>query len=158
MISRLLDLLEGFFARFVPAPLKRVYSLGFRYSVFVFGGLIGYVLYYGTQESLYGLGISRAIALTIGLTLAVLFTFTYHRYVTFGQKEGWKEKFIKFAPIQVLIAAVNGILSFIAIEQMHFPSLQATFVITFVLSLANFAANKIFIFRRGSASSAGKSL
>lgn len=155
MISRLLDLLESFFARFVPSSLKRVYSLGFRYSVFVFGGLIGYVLYYGTQESLYRLGVARAIDLTIGLTLAVLFTFTYHRYITFGQKEGWKEKFIKFAPIQVLIAAVNGILSFIAIEQMHFPSLQATFVITFVLSLANFAANRIFIFRRGGA---GKSL
>lgn len=155
MISKFLDSLESFFARFVPAPLKSVYSLGFRYSVFVFGGLIGYVIYYGAQESLYLLGVPRAIDLAIGLTLAVLFTFTYHRYVTFGQKEGWKEKFMKFAPIQVVIAAVNGVLSFIAIEQMHFPSLQATFIITFVLSLANFAANKLFIF---SSSGAGKSL
>lgn len=151
MIRKILNSLEGFFERFVPSLLKRPYHIGFRYSVFVFGGLIGYVLYYGAQESLYWLGVARAIALAVGLALAVLFTFTYHRYVTFGQKEGWKEKLMKFAPVQVLIAAVNGVLSFIAIEQMHFPSLQATFVITFALSLVNFAANRLFIFRKAAA-------
>lgn len=143
-----LDTIEMFFGKFVPRPLKRVYANGFRYGIFITGGLIGYALYYGTQEMLYKAGVFRAIGLAAGLTLAVLFTFTYHRYVTFTQREGWREKLAKFAPLQIAISAVNGVASLIAIEKMHYPSLQATFVITFVLSLANFAANKLFIFRK----------
>ncbi|MBI3036857.1 GtrA family protein [Candidatus Woesearchaeota archaeon] len=147
-MKKLFDAVEKFFEPFVPGQLKRPYSIGFRYSVFVFGGLIGYLLYYGAQEYLFKLGIARAIDLAVGSTLAVLFTFTYHRYITFDQKTGWKGKLMKFAPIQVSIAATNVVLSFIAIEHMHFPSLQATFVITFGLSLFNFAMNKLFIFRK----------
>ncbi len=147
-MRKLLDRAEVFLSRFVPAPLKRIYSTGFRYGVFVTGGLVGYILYFGTQESLYLAGVSRAVGLSAGLALAVLFTFTYHRYVTFDQKEGWKEKLAKFAPVQVMIALANGILSYVAIESWHFPSLHATFVITFLLSLVNFAANRLFIFKK----------
>ncbi len=138
--------MESFFSRFVPSPFKRYYFLGFKYAIFVSGGLIGYFLYFVTQELLYKAGVHRAMGLSAGLVLAVFFTFTYHRYVTFDQKGGWKQKLAKFAPVQVVIAVINGILSYVAIENLHIPSFQATFVITFVLSLVNFAANKLFIF------------
>jgi len=143
-----LDATEHFFGRFVPSPLKRHYSVGFRYSVFAFGGLIGYVIYYGAQRILFDLGIWRGIALAVGIILAILFTFTYHRHVTFDQKTGWKEKFVKFIPIQLVIGGLNWVISLVAIETFHFPDLPATFVITLVLSILNFAASRVFVFNK----------
>ena len=152
---KILDLVEAFFSRYVPSGLKRPYAVAFRYSVFVFGGLIGYIIYFATQKMLFNLGIWRGIALAVGLILAIIFTFTYHRYITFDQKSNWKEKLVKFIPIQATIATINWISSLIAIERMHFPDLQATFVITFVLSMLNFGVSKLMVFHK---SDEGKSL
>ncbi len=148
-MNKVLESIEGFFSTLVPGPLKKYYFIGFHYGVFVFGGLIGYLLYFGSQRVLFNLGIWRGFGLGVGIVLAILFTFTYHRYVTFDQKGGWKEKFAKFAPLQAVIAAINWALSLLAIEALHFPDFQATFVITFVLSLFNFAASKMLVFSRG---------
>ncbi len=147
-MKKLFDAIEKFFEPVVPAPLKRPYKMGFHYGVFVFGGFFGYVLYFVVQENLYNAGVPRAISLAVGLVLAILLTFTYHRYVTFEERGGWREKFLKFAPSQFAIAGISYVLALYAIERLHFPSLPATFVITLVLSLVNFAANKLFIFKK----------
>ncbi len=146
-MKKLFDSLEIFFARFVPSPLKRFYFLGFRYGVFISGGLIGYIIFYGTQKILYNAGMWRGTGLAVGEILAVLFTFMYHRYVTFDQKSNARERFLKFFPVQICLAVVTWALSLVAIEHFKYPDLPATFVIVFFLSMVNFTANRLFIFR-----------
>lgn len=147
-MKRIFDWLEAFFLPFVPGPLKRLYTVLFRYGVFIFGGLIGYVIFFVTQRMLFDVGLWRGTALAVGEVLAVLFTFMYHRYVTFDQREGAREKFFKFVPLQVVLAFATWGLSLIAIETLHYPDLQATFIIVFFLSIINFTANRLFIFRK----------
>ncbi len=154
---KLLDSLEVFFGRFVPSPLQKLYSVAFRYSVFVFGGLIGWVILIGSEQLLLRFGIWRGIGYALGLVLAIIFTFVYHRYITFGVKSDLKERFIKFAPLQVLIAAANWIM-FLAMTdylKLRISDIVASFIVTFVLSLVNFAASKLLVFHRVDA---GKSL
>ncbi len=147
-MKRIFNSLEVFFSRFVPRPFKRLYAVGFRYGVFISGGFIGYIIFFSTQRILFNAGVWRGTGLAAGETLAVLFTFMYHRYVTFDQTSGAREKFMKFVPLQVIIAVVTWALSLVAIERLHYPDLQATFVIVFFLSLVNFTANRLFIFRK----------
>ncbi|HLD97527.1 MAG TPA: GtrA family protein [Candidatus Nanoarchaeia archaeon] len=147
-MKRIFNALEVFFGRFVPRPLKRLYAIGFRYGVFIFGGLIGYIIFYGTQRILYNAGMWRGTGLAVGEILAVLFTFMYHRHVTFDQKSNARERFLKFFPVQISLAVITWALSLVAIEHLHYPDLQATFVIVFLLSMVNFTANRLFVFRK----------
>lgn len=157
MALKILDLLEAFFERFVPAPMRRLYHVAFRYSVFVFGGLIGWVILIGSEQLLLRFGIWRGIGYAVGLVLAIIFTFVYHRYITFGVKSDTGERFLRFAPIQVVIAAANWLLFLAATEYLKIPvsEIVASFFITFILSLVNFAASKLLVFHRVDA---GKSL
>lgn len=156
MVLKILNVLESFFERFVPSPLRRVYHIGFRYSVFVFGGLIGWLILVASDQLLLRFGAWRGFSYATGLALAILFTFSYHRYITFAMKSEVGERFLKFAPLQVVIAAANWVLflvtkGYLKIPDVSSASVVASFVITFVLSLVNFAANKIFIFRKADA-------
>lgn len=156
MVLKILGSLESFFGRFVPASLKRVYFLGFRYSVFVFGGLLGWLILVASDQFLLRFGFWRGFSYATGLVLAILFTFTYHRYITFAMKSEIGERFLKFAPLQVVIAAANWALflatkGYLEIPDVSSASVVTSFVITFVLSLVNFAANRLFIFRKADA-------
>ncbi len=130
-------------------------DLFMKYFTFVFGGLIGWLILIGSEQFLLRFGVWRGIGYGVGLVLAVLFTFAYHRHVTFGMKSESRERFAKFAPLQVIIAAANWLLFVAATHYLHFPDVPASFVVTFFLSLINFAANRLFIFSHGSS---GKSL
>ena len=143
-----LDALENFFARFIPGPLKRPYFLAVRYATFVFGGLIGWLIVIVTEQAMLRLGLWRGIGYGFGIALAVLFTFFYHRYVTFGVKSDWKQRLTRFAPIQVAIAAANWVLFIIATDYLHFSDVATSFVITFFLSLINFALSRLLVFHR----------
>ena len=148
---KILGFMEVFFARFVPSPLRKLYSLAFKYLVFISGGLIGWVILIGSEQLLLRWGIWRGIGYALGLALAIVFTFVYHRYITFGVKSDIRERFVRFAPLQVLIAAANWVL-FLAMTdylKLRISDVAASFIVTFVLSLVNFAANKLLVFRRG---------
>lgn len=137
-----------FFERLAPGPLKRYYHLGFRYGIFVFGGLIGWLAVIITEQLLLKAGVWRGIGYALGIVLAIIFTFNYHRYVTFGLKTESKERFTKFAPLQITLSVANWVLFIAATEYLGFPDIIASFAITFVLSLVNFAGNRLFIFRK----------
>ena len=151
---KILESLEILFSRFVPLPLKKLYSMAFRYSVFISGGLIGWLVLIGTEMFLLHFGIWRGIGYALGLVLAITFTFVYHRYVTFGVKSEMKERFLRFLPLQAFIAAANWALFLGVTEYLKIPASEvvassiASFVITFVLSLVNFAANRLLVFHR----------
>ena len=146
-MRKILDSVELFFSRIVPEPLKKYYFIAVRYATFVFGGLLGWVIMVGTEQLLLKHGIWRGVGYAIGIALAITFTFFYHRYITFGLKSGSKERFAKFAPLQIAISIANWVLFLVATEYLKFSDITASFVITFLLSLVNFAANRLFIFK-----------
>jgi putative flippase GtrA len=136
-----------FFSRFVPESLKKYYFALFKYGVFVSGGLVGWIILIGSEQILLSYGFWNGIGFAIGIFLAIIFTFIYHQYVTFGIRTNWVQRFIKFIPIQIVIAAANWILSVLATNIMHFPDVPASFVITFVLSIFNFIFTKLLVFK-----------
>lgn len=152
-MKKLLDSIEGFFARFVPGPLKKLYTLAFRYSVFVFGGLIGWFILIACEQLLLRFGIWRGIGYGLGLVLAIAFTFIYHRYVTFDEKSNARERFLRFAPLQALIAAANWVFFLAATDylKIHASEILISFVITFILSIVNFVASKLLVFHKTNA-------
>lgn len=119
-----------------------------KYFIFIFGGLIGWLMLVGSEQVLLHFGVWRGIGYGVGLVLAILFTFAYHKHVTFSMTSKARERFAKFAPLQVFIAAANWLLFVAATGFFHFHDVAASFVITFFLSLVNFAANRLLIFRR----------
>ena len=143
-----LDSIEQFFARFLPEPLKKPYFVAARYFTFVLGGFIGWLILIVIEQVLLRTGAWRGIGYALGIVFAIIFTFFYHRYVTFGVKSEWKQRFIKFAPIQIIISAANWVLFIAATEYLHFPDVAASFIITFFLSLVNFAISRLFVFQR----------
>lgn len=141
-----------------------------RYLIFVFGGGIGWSIIIGMQ-ALFIAKLGEIFSYWIGLLFADIFTFVYHRFITFKIKSDWKIRFVKFSVIVVAISIANGaIFSFAAktFDLTHFdvaiPSalllgffgsglivpgrILVSFVITLVLSVINFAINRIFIFRQ----------
>ncbi|MBI2143975.1 GtrA family protein [Candidatus Woesearchaeota archaeon] len=157
-MRKFLDTAEDFFSRFVPEKLRGQYSMLFRYGVFVFGGFIGLGFYYAGYRLAANRGIPLGFSLAAGLTPAIIFTFLYHSFITFDERSNWKAKFIKFIPIQVIISALNWLISWqtlshfkfpdLVVGRYRFPDFPAIFVITLVLSLLNFAVTKVLVFKR----------
>jgi putative flippase GtrA len=136
-----------FFSRFVPEPLKKYYFALFKYAVFVTGGFIGWAILIVIEQILVARGFWNGIGFGAGIFLAIIFTFIYHQYVTFDIKTNWAQRFIKFIPIQLVVAAANWVLSVIATNLMHFPDVAASFVITFVISIFNFIFTRLLVFK-----------
>lgn len=140
-----------------------------RYLVFVFGGGIGWLIIIGMQ-AMFLVRLGEVPSYWIGLLFADIFTFVYHQFITFKIKSDWKRRFVKFSVIVVLISIANGTLFSLAANafdltyfDIAFPSwlslgffggglvipgrILVSFVITVILSIINFAINRIFIFR-----------
>ena len=119
-----------------------------QYFTFIFGWLIGWLILVGTYKLLLGFHLWNGLSYAAGLLLTILFTFAYHRYVTFVLKTDRVERFMKFAPLQLGIAAANWLLFLAGTELLHLHDVATSFVVTFFLSLANFAANRLLVFHR----------
>ncbi len=148
MIRQALDLQHRLTGESLFATIKR-------YLVFVFGGGIGWLIIVGMQ-ALFIARWGEILSYWVGLLFADVFTFVYHRCITFKIKSDWKVRFVKFSVIVVLISVVNGALFSMASKYLDLASFDvafvpgrviASFLITLVLSIINFAINRIFIFR-----------
>jgi putative flippase GtrA len=156
-MTRVVESIEAFLARAVPDALKKYFHIGFKWGIFVTGGLIGYLIYYFVYRLASDHGITLGISLASGLVPAIVFTFLYHSFITFDEKAGWKARFVKFVPIQVAISALNWVVTRftlshfnfpdLVIGRFRFPDLPATFVITFLISILNFSITRL-IFKR----------
>ncbi len=162
MISRALHFQERLTGESLFATIRR-------YLVFVFGGGIGWLIIIGMQ-ALFLARWGEIFSYWVGLIFADIFTFVYHRLITFKIKSDWKMRFVKFSAIVIVISVANGALfSFSAKNfdltyfDMAVPSglllglfggnliipgrILVSFVITLILSIINFGINRIFIFR-----------
>ena len=129
-----------------------------RYFVFVFGGGIGYIILISTTYlfTTY-FALWRIYSYALGLALAMAFTFIYHRQITFNNKTLWKKRFAKFAITVTCLELAN--LSFFYFLTEVLPQRYAaanifsvyypvtSLFITILLSVINFTANRIWVFR-----------
>ena len=128
-----------------PYPLYRTAR---KYAVFVTGGGIDLLLSLLITTPLTEfLGIPYWISYFFGLVAAILFTFIYHRHVTFGMKSAWKSRFLKFGIVVTLIVIANYFLVLTATEILQFHYLISIFLVTLILSVINFGVNKIWVFK-----------
>ena len=121
-----------------------------RYFLFVFGGLIGWVMLIGIHEFLQKQsGLHPAFSYGLGIIAADVFTFTYHSLITFRIKTGWQIRLMKFTFLLIGISAANWALFYVgrSILDVPLPDTVMSFFITGFLSVANFIVNKTIIFR-----------
>jgi putative flippase GtrA len=137
-----------FFSVVVPGPLKKYYFALFKYGVFVFGGFFGWIILIVSEQLVVANGLWNGIGFALGLALAIVFTFIYHQYVTFDIRTDWLQRFIKFIPLQIVVAIANWVLSVVATNIFHYPDVPASFVITFFLSIFNFLLTRVLVFKR----------
>ncbi len=120
-----------------------------RYLIFLVGGTTGWLILIGIHTLLHGRGTHAAISYGVGDFVAVLFTFFYHRLVTFKIKTNWQSRFVQFALLTTFIAFANWGLFFLfrIVMNVPVPDVVVSFLITGFLSVINFLFNRIFIFR-----------
>ncbi len=121
-----------------------------RYLVFVVGGFTGWLIIIGLHAFFRdNFGWGTVFSYGAGLLFADIFTFVYHRFITFQIKSNWKVRFMQFSFVVVLISIANWVLFVIGREVLNLPvpDFAMSFVITTFLSVINFGVNRILIFR-----------
>ena len=121
-----------------------------RYIIFVTGGLIGWLLVIGPHLYLRAnFDISSVFSYAVGIIIADIFTFIYHRLITFKITTEWRRRFTQFSILIVSVGIANWALFTISrsVLDLPFPDVIISFVITGVLSIVNFLINRLFIFR-----------
>ena len=121
-----------------------------RYVIFVSGGFIGWVILISLHELLQKqTGFQPVVSYGAGIIAADVFTFIYHRRVTFKIKTKWKIRFMKFSFLLIGLSAANWALFSLGrgILNIPVPDAVISFLITAFLSVVNFTLNKTVIFR-----------
>ena len=143
MINRALNFQERLTGEPILATIKR-------YLVFIFGGGIGFLILYGFHKFFRdSFGMNPLVSYAIGMVFAIIFTFIYHRMITFKMKTKAHERFIRFSLVVIVIAVSNWGLFAIGRQVMNLPvaDFVMSFIITLLLSVINFTINRIVIFR-----------
>ncbi len=121
-----------------------------RYITFVVGGFTGWLIIIGLHTLLHNsFGWKPVFSYAAGILFADIFTFIYHIFITFKIKSNWKERFIKFSVVVVLVSVANWALFVLGrqVFDLPLPDFLMSFAITTFLSVVNFGINRIFIFR-----------
>lgn len=127
-------------------------ALATKFLIFVTGGGLGWLLNIAVTVLLSRLfGVWHMLAYAIGLVFNISFNFSFHKYVTFGVRTELRHSAI-FAVITLLIVAANWLLVYFFTEilfrdQPVLVFAAVSLVVTLFLSVVNFAANKLFVFR-----------
>lgn len=152
-----------------------------KYFTFVLGGFLGWLIIIlvhlflsrviGLDIHLFGVDVQLSYA--IGILVAILLVFLYHRLLTFKMKTRWKRRLSYFLVTESTIAVLNWFFfvvsvllfgsivpdfsfsfAFAANQSEFFASrfvlssdVQISFWVTALLSIPNFLINRLFIFR-----------
>ncbi len=123
-----------------------------RFLIFVTGGGLGWLLNIAVTVLLSRFfGVWQMLAYAVGLVFNIAFNFSFHKYITFGVKTKLHRSVI-FVIITLVIVAANWLLVYLFTEVLYqdlptFVFAAVSFVVTLFLSIINFAANKLFVFR-----------
>jgi len=132
--------------------LRKIYFVIKRYVIFIFGGFVGWLILISITTLIATIFQTRPyIGYSFGLTAAIIFTFSYHRYITFKQKTNWRSRFMKFAPLEMTLSALNWLLFYVVTESLGIDFgvgyIIASFFITWFISIINFSLNRFWIFK-----------
>ena len=132
--------------------LRKIYFAIKRYAIFIFGGFVGWLILISITTFITNAFQTRPyVGYLFGLTGAIIFTFSYHRYITFKQKTNWQSRFMKFAPLEISLSALNWLLFYIVTESQGIGSgvgyITASFFITWFISIINFSLNRFWVFK-----------
>ena len=121
-----------------------------RYSIFVFGGFMGWLILIGLHTWVKNsFAINPVLSYGFGVFFADVFTFAYHRLVTFRIKTNWHVRFLQFTVLVLSISIANWALSAVGRGVLDLPIRDSvmSFLITGFLSAVNFMVNRAVIFR-----------
>ena len=121
-----------------------------RYFIFISGGFVGWSILIGMHtffRNTYGM--NPVFSYAIGIGFADVFTFVYHRFVTFKIKTQWQTRFIKFTILALVLSFANWALFALGrgVLNLQVPDIAMSFVITSFISVLNFGINRIVVFR-----------
>ncbi len=130
----------------------------FRYLKFVTGGGLGLLVNLSVTYLLTEvLGVWFRVAYAAGLGANVIFNFLYHRQVTFNRMGGAMKRLFWFMPLTLGITLANYLLvglftgeEFAAFGEPllgSFYKYAVIIAITTLLSIINYAANRVWVFR-----------
>ncbi len=143
MIRRALDLQH----RLTGEPLFETIK---RYLIFVVGGFTGWLILIGFHTLFRNVfGTNPVVSYAIGITFATFFTFFYHRFITFKINTRMKTRFIQFSVVVLFISFSNWGMFAIGrqVLNLQIADFIMSFLITLVLSVINFAINRVVVFR-----------
>ncbi|MFH1182167.1 MAG: GtrA family protein [Candidatus Woesearchaeota archaeon] len=134
-----------------------IYGTLRRYFIFLLGGGTGLLIAEVTTTLLTeSFQLWYMLSYIIGTILAIIFTFIYHRYVTFRKFTDVRKRFVKFVFVVSIIAVVNIALVYLSTEAVagyfgtevtKFYYWATIFIVTLVLSTVNFTVNKLWVFK-----------
>jgi putative flippase GtrA len=134
-----------------------IYGTLRKYLIFIAGGGTGLLIAEAITTLLTeSFNMWYLISYTIGTAVSIIFTFIYHRYITFRKSTEIRKRFIKFVFVVTVIATLNVVLvyffteaaaAFLGIEISKLLYWSTIFIITLVLSTINFAINKLWVFK-----------
>ncbi len=152
-----------------------------KYVTFVLGGFLGWLIIIvvhlflsrGIGVDIRFFGVDVQLSYAIGLIIAILLVFLYHRFLTFRMRSRWKRRLSYFFVTEVIIAVFNWLLfvvgvwllgqyipdfsfsfaftadeaEFLASRFVLSTDVQISFWVTTLLSVPNFLINRFFVFR-----------
>lgn len=131
-----------------------------KYTKFIIGGGLGLLVnLIATYLLTEIIGLHFRAAYAIGLAANVLFNFAYHRRITFERNDNPMARLYKFVPLTLVITATNYVLVMIFTELVildwvvpislfhQYYRYIAIVGVTGIVSIANYATNKRWVFR-----------
>ena len=116
-----------------------------KYVVFIIGGGISLLINVGvTYAFTEYAGLWHMMSYTFALIVEVIFLFVYHTYITFKAKG----HFLKFAVVILFISVLNWALVYFTSVVLGVYYLIAIVVVALVVSVLNYAINRICVFNR----------
>ena len=127
-----------------------LFATGRRYATFLVGGTTGWLILIGLHTFLKGYGFNPLVSYAAGLVFADVFTFVFHKIVTFKIHTNWEKRFIQFSALVIAVSVANWGLFYVGRQVLDLQvwDFVMSFVITGFLSVVNFGVNRVLIFRR----------
>ena len=117
-----------------------------KYLTFIIGGGIGLALsLIVTYAFTTILQLWHMFSYVFGLAAAIIFTFAFHRQVTFNNKSKARDRLIKFVAVTLVLAGLNWLLVLFFTEGLLVFYVYAIFGVTFGISIINYYSNKHWV-------------
>ncbi len=107
--------------------------------------VVNYLVYFGLDNW----KINYLLANTLAWAAAVIFSYWINRKLVFESKRSWISEFVPFAGLRLMTLAVENLLLFLLIGQLHMSSPVSKIAVSILTVLGNYVICKKHIFHTG---------